>query len=117
MSALWQRSPATVRDVLEAVADDTDWAYSTVKTLLARLADKGAVAVRKRANTSLFEPLVSRDEARRSALRSLLDRAFDGTFGALVHHLVADEELGGDEAAELRAMLARASRGKRKRTR
>ena len=38
--------------------------------MLARLAEKGALSVRKRANTSLYEPLVSRGDARRSAVRS-----------------------------------------------
>lgn len=53
MHVLWKRSPASVRDVLEAVEADTGWAYTTVKTILGRLAEKGVVAVRKRANTSL----------------------------------------------------------------
>jgi BlaI family penicillinase repressor len=105
MKVLWQQHPASVRDVLEALAEDTGWAYSTVKTLLARLVEKGAVGVHKRANASLFEPLVAAPEAQRSALRALLDRAFDGTFGALVHHLVAEEKLSPQDRDELRALL------------
>src|SRR5262245_45157905 len=91
MTALWGRSPASVRDVLERLPPGTSWAYTTVKTLLTRLVEKGAVHARKRANTSLFEPLVTRQQARRSALRSLLNRAFEGTFGALFQHLLAEE--------------------------
>lgn len=105
MKVLWQQHPASVRDLLDVLDADTGWAYSTVKTLLARLVDKGAVRVDKRANTSLFEPLVAEPEAQRSALRALLDRAFDGTFGALVHHLVAEEKLSPRDRDELRALL------------
>ncbi len=105
MNAVWERHPAAVRDVMEALEDDTHWAYSTVKTMLARLADKGALSVRKRGNISLFEPLVSRHEARRSALRTLAERAFGGGLGSLVQHLLADEHLSAKERDELRSML------------
>ena len=105
MNALWERSPANARDVLEHCEAETSWAYTTVKTLLARLVGKGALAERKRANTSLYEPLVSRTEARHSALRSLLDKAFDGAFGPLLQHMVSDEKLSKRDRRELTSML------------
>ena len=108
MTAVWTSHPAAVRDVLEALPADTGWAYSTVKTMLARLVDKGALAMSKRGNTSLFEPLISRQEARRSAVRSLAEKAFGGAFGSLVHHLLDEEKLSGRERAELREMLREA---------
>ncbi len=105
MTALWERSPASVRDVLERVGPKTGWAYSTVKTTLERLVAKKALAVRKRANSGLFEPLVTRRDARRTAVRSLLERAFDGTFGSLVQHLFAEEKLSQKDRAQLARML------------
>ncbi len=108
MKVVWQRHLASVRDVLEALHDDTGWAYSTVKTMLGRLVEKGALSVRKRANTSLFTPLISRQDARQTAVRALLERAFDGTFGSLVQHLVGDRQLSGRERAELRRLLEEA---------
>ena len=105
MNAVWAAHPASVRDVFETLEDETHWAYSTVRTVLSRLADKGALSTRKRANTSLYEPLVSRGEARRSAFRALLDKAFDGTFGSLAHHLIEDGKLSRPEKDELRALI------------
>ena len=105
MSAVWDRAPASVRDVLEALEGEADWAYSTVKTMLGRLVEKGVLAVQKRGNKSVFEPLVSRHEARRSALRTLAQRAFGGTFGSLVQHLLDDDKLSAVERDELRRML------------
>ena len=84
MSAIWRKHPATARDVLEQVEEETGWAYTTVKTILSRLVEKGALKVRMRANTSIYEPLVSREVARHSAVSSLLERAFDGAFGPMV---------------------------------
>ena len=115
MNEVWRRSPVSARDVLEAVEGDTEWAYTTVKTILSRLVDKGALHVRKRANTSLFQPRISREKARRSAVKSLLEKAFDGTFGSLVQHMMTEERLSARDRKKLAAMLAelRRSGGKR----
>lgn len=110
MTVVWERAPVSVREVLEALEADTGWAYSTVKTLLARLADKGAVSSTMRGNSRLFSPTLSRDVARRSAVRSLLDRAFDGTLTGLVHHLVEERTLTERERDELKRVLDEAER-------
>ncbi len=112
MTVLWRKAPSSAREVLEAVEAETEWAYTTVKSLLARLVEKGAVRTWKRANTSLFEPLVSRDVARKSAVRSLVERAFDGAFGSLVQHMIKTERLSDTERRRLAEMLADAAREK-----
>jgi predicted transcriptional regulator len=106
MQAVWERSPSSARDVLESVQPETGWAYTTLKTVLARLVEKGALREKKRGNTSFYEPLVTRDAARQEAVRSLLDKAFDGTFGALVQHMAASEKLSRREREKLARMLA-----------
>lgn len=109
MRAVWQGAPASARDVL-ARAAATGWAYTTVKTLLARLVDKGALAAERRGNTSFYTPIWQPAEARRTALRSLLRAAFDGSFGGLLQHLVDDEPLSKRERAKLEELLRRKSR-------
>ncbi|MEM7244969.1 MAG: BlaI/MecI/CopY family transcriptional regulator [Acidobacteriota bacterium] len=108
MHAVWERSPASARDVLEVTEPETGWAYTTVKTILDRLVDKGVLQVRKRANTGLYEPLLSRQDARRNAVRSLVDRAFDGAFGSFVQHLVSNERLSKRDRAELARLVQEA---------
>ena len=111
MHAVWERHPASVRDVLELVSAETDWAYTTVKTILGRLVEKGVLSSHKRANVSLFEPLLTRSQARGSALRSLVEKAFDGTFGSLFQHMLADEKLSKRERTELAELLEDLERG------
>lgn len=112
MQAVWAGSPTSAREVHDRVAAETGWAYTTLKTVLARLVQKGALREKKRGNTSWYEPLVTRDAARREAVRSLLDRAFDGTFGALVQHMAASERLSSKERRKLAQMLADLDRKK-----
>lgn len=106
MRAVWGQDPVSARDVLERTGQETGWAYTTVRTILERLVDKGILQVSKRANTSLYEPLLSRKQAQHSALRSLLDRAFDGTFGSLLQHLAAEEHLSKKDRERLVRILS-----------
>jgi predicted transcriptional regulator len=105
LEALWKGAPATVREVLGRLEGGPGWAYSTVKTLLDRLVEKGVVAAEPAGLSKRYRPLVSRDEARRDAARALADKAFDGRIGSLVHFLLEEERLGPRERARLRAML------------
>jgi len=105
MDAVWKQSPASARDVLERLQGQSTWAYSTVKTYLSRMVEKGFLSVRKEANVSYYAPLVTRNQARRAALRSLVDRAFDGAFGPMMAFLVEDEALSEKDQQRLRAML------------
>ena len=79
MTRLWDRNPLTAREIAEDLPADNKWAYTTIKTLLNRLVDKGALSETKRGNTSIYEPLIARRDARRTAVRSLLDKAFGGS--------------------------------------
>lgn len=105
MNAVWERNPASVRDVMDVLGRSNSWAYSTIKTMMSRLVEKGALATRKRANTSLFEPLLSKKRARQAALRSLLDRAFEGAVGPFVSFLVDEETLSDRDRSRLEQML------------
>lgn len=106
MNVVWECPPASVLDVYERVEPQTGWAYTTVKTILCRLVDKGALKAGKRANASLFEPLITQKEAQRSAVRRLIDRVFSGTFGSLVLHLMNEEKLSKTDRKKLLHMLA-----------
>jgi BlaI family penicillinase repressor len=112
MNALWQKHPATARNIMERLDRRVDWAYTTVKTLLTRLAEKKAVSEVKQGNTSLYEPVVSQRKARLGALRSLLDQAFDGTIGPLVHLLAEEEQLSAPEREEMARILESEAPGK-----
>ena len=105
MNALWERHPATARELSERLPEEVNWAYTTIKTMLTRLVAKKAVSERKRANTSVYEPLVTQDKARRSAVHSLLDQAFDGAVEPMLDFLADDRKLTGKQRRQLLQLL------------
>ncbi len=112
MNALWEAHPATAREVMDRLPKGVKWAYTTIKTMLTRLVEKQAVRESKQGNTSLYDPLLSQRKARISAFRSLVDQAFDGAMGPLVHFLVEEKQLTPKQQAELVALLQDEKQGK-----
>lgn len=108
MNALWSGAPATARQILDRLPHDVNWAYTTVKTMLTRLTDKKAVQESKNGNVAFYEPILSRPDARRSALKSLANQAFDGAFGPLMHFLLEDQKLSGKQKEEILRVLQEA---------
>jgi predicted transcriptional regulator len=106
MNALWERHPATAREISERLPDDNRWAYTTIKTMLTRLVAKKAVSERKRANTSVYDPLIERDDAQRSAVSTLIENAFGGAVEPFLG-FVAKSTISARQRQQLLEMLDR----------
>ena len=113
MKALWGGHPAKARQIAKRLPRGVKWAYTTIKTMLTRLAEKGAVSEAKQGNVSLYEPIVSRQQARKTVLRSVLDQAFDGAFGPMMHFLLEDQKLSAKQRRELIEILEKNAKGKK----
>ncbi len=74
--------------------------YSTVRTLLRILEKKGIVRHAEEGLRYIYEPVISRDVARRSALKRVLHTFFDGSARNAVAALL-DPKLGKLTGAEL----------------
>lgn len=106
MNVVWgKRDEVSARDVLAVVGLDTGWAYTTLKTLMDRLVEKGALEVEVRQNVSWYRARLPRARAVTSATDDLTRRAFGGAVGPLVHHLVSSRRLTPRDRAELRRLL------------
>ena len=112
MEAIYARGPSTVADILQII--DRPPSYSSVRTLMRILEQKGHLRHRKDGARYVYSAIRPRREAARSALRRLLDTFFDGSPERAVATLldVADKRLGDDELNRLAEMIAEArSRG------
>ena len=113
MKVVWEQEPCTAGTVQESLADTKAWAYSTVKTTMDRMADKGFLAIEKIRNLQLFWSRISEVEAKRAELRKTLKRAFDGALTPMMQFLIEHEGLSKDEAAQLRQLVHKTDAGKK----
>jgi len=107
MEALWARGRGTATDLQKALADDQGWAYSTVKTMLDRLVEKGYVKARRVGNVYEYQPRVKRDSAVTRSLEDVVDRLMQGSVATFVDRLIEDRKLSAQEVSELQDILAR----------
>ena len=110
MDVLWSRGPATVSEVLGSLPAKPPLAYSTVITTLRILEMKGYVRHVKEGRAFQYEPLVARRDARRSALRQVLQRFFDGSPELLVASLFESGEVDQKELQRLRKLIENAGK-------
>ena len=110
MEVLWQAwEPLPLQPIRTQLERTRGWDGSTVKTLLRRLCEKGAVEAEKRA-AFYYRPLLSREEYQRWSTSSLIRRVYRGSARDLVASLVRGDQLTGRDLEELRALLDQEAR-------
>lgn len=116
MEPIWAAGACTAADVIRHLRATRDWNHSTIRTLLARLVEKGALAYDVDGSRYIYRAAVSRQRCVRHEGRSFLEKAFGGDVAALVAHFVADASLDPDQVEQLRQLLARKKSPKEKRS-
>src|ERR1700759_2693318 len=99
MDVIWQKGSATVAEIAEALPKQLGLAYNTVLTTMRILEDKGYVrhSKPKEGRAFIYKPVVSREDASRSAVRHLLSRFFGNSKEALVLNLLEAADLSDNE--------------------
>jgi predicted transcriptional regulator len=111
MKALWQLGHGSVADVrAELQRRGNELAYTTVMTLLGRLAAKAAVVVDKTREPFLYKPAFRREKVLAERLREFVRDVFDGQADSLVLRLVEDESLTREELQKIERKIAEAEK-------
>jgi predicted transcriptional regulator len=105
MHVLWDRSRATVGEVVESLDGTTRPAYNTVLTMLRILERKGYVTHEKDGRAFTFVPVVDRGQARKSAITQVLSRFFNDSPQLLVLNLLGHERVDADELKRVRELI------------
>jgi BlaI family transcriptional regulator, penicillinase repressor len=110
MNVLWESSPQTANQVVEALAGKKNWNPRTVKTLLNRLVKKKALGFEAVGKSYLYRPAIAREQCLRSEARSFVDRVFGGAAGPMIAYFVQNTRLSDEEIAELKRILSEKKR-------
>lgn len=105
MKILWTESPLTAGEITEALGDSVDWKPKTVKTLIDRLAQKGALTFEKKGRVHYYSPRISEDRCLEAESASFLERFFEGSLNPMIAHFVDRGKLKPEEIRELKKIL------------
>lgn len=87
MNTLWPIGEGTVREIRDRLAERRPRAYTTIMTIMDRLARKGIVERRKVGRAYRYRAHLSAEEARAQALRQVVENFFGGSKEALLAQL------------------------------
>ena len=103
MELLWQKSPASVRDVHESLSQTRPIAYTTAMTVMSRLAEKGILTREQHGRAYLYAPTQSREEFCSETISTVM-RGLLGGFGEPVLSNFV-ETVGAEDAGKLDELL------------
>lgn len=105
MQVVWAEPNLTLRQIYEKLADST-WSYTTVRTLVTRLVEKGALDADKTIPKNFkYYAAVSETECKKREVKSFLDRVFDGSAKMMISALTMESNLSEKEQQELLALI------------
>jgi BlaI family penicillinase repressor len=105
MRVLWKKSPLTANEIVEELAGNTHWKPKTIKTLITRLTNKGAVKFKKEGRLYKYYPAVNKDDCVGMERRSFVRRVYGGISKPMVASFLEEAELSADDIAELKKIL------------
>jgi BlaI family transcriptional regulator, penicillinase repressor len=104
---LWEKEPATVREIFDALNLQRPSGYTTVLKMLQIMTAKGLV-VRDEANRAhVYRAALSQDVTQNEILKDLSLRLFSGSAAQLALHALAMEPASADELEAIRALIDR----------
>ena len=106
MEVLWKEHPQTASSIAKALLESTGWAENTVRTLLTRLLDKGALEIANPSDSpKRYRPAVERETCVKAESESFLERIFQGAAKPLLVHFARNSRLTPEEIRELKILL------------
>jgi BlaI family penicillinase repressor len=105
LRVLWaEHGPLTITEIKATLKKTSKWNGDTIKTLLRRLCEKGAVEQEKR-EVYCYRPLVTEEEYGRYSTQTIIDKLYSGSAKNLIAALVKNDQLRSEDIEELHKLL------------
>lgn len=111
MRVVWESQPCAAPSVQEALQKTRNWSYSTVRTLMDRMAVQGILTTEKIRNLTLYRAAITPEQAQRSEVLGALKKAFNGALTPMLQCLLETSDVTPEELAELEKVIKEKRRG------
>lgn len=106
IKAVWEGEPCTAPAIQEKLFPQTEWTYSTVRTLMDRMVTKCLLKADKEKNVTIYRTAVTREQAQRGELLYALKHAFNGALTPMVQCLLDTNDVSRAELDQLKQLIA-----------
>lgn len=106
MQVLWRHNaPMTSNQLLEEMGDNRNWKLASLMTVLARMAEKGAVHCDRTTRTNFYTALVSEEEYKLTEGTTFLEKLFHKSARDFIASLYQGKKMSSEDIRELREYL------------
>ncbi|MBJ8325123.1 CopY/TcrY family copper transport repressor [Streptococcus pacificus] len=106
MRVIWTFKETTSKEIIAVLSPKKEWSTSTIKTLLARLVEKGLVTSYRQGKHYIYSPLISEEEAQYSELKKSFARICQKKHAGLLLQLLDETLMTNDDLQTFSKKLA-----------
>ena len=106
LQVLWEREPATVREVVDVLNKTRPRAYTSILGMLNVMFEKGLVVREMEGRAHLYRTSASREQTLGGVVKDLLGRAFEGSTTSLITQVLEQSKPSKQELVEIRRAIA-----------
>lgn len=105
MSIVWKLGNASVKDVFEELYPDKRLAYTTIMTVMSRLANKNVLKQDRSGTAYIYTPNVSQEEMANSMIGHVVEKVLGGNVAPAVVYLLKRSEIDVNEIERIKSMI------------
>ncbi|MHC4539866.1 MAG: BlaI/MecI/CopY family transcriptional regulator [Planctomycetota bacterium] len=108
LSVLWDRGASTAREVLEAMPDGKQRAYTSVLSVMQVMEKKGLLKHTNRGVAHVYSPAVNKSKIIQPFIRRLVNEVFGGRPSAMMQALLTETAVNDVELTQIQKLLEQA---------
>ena len=105
MRVVWAHGSVTSREIIEILESKMQWKAPTIKTLIGRLVEKGALNTEKEGRKYIYSANIEEREAVGSFTNDIFDRICRKNVGNVIESIIKDHTLSFDDIQRLEEIL------------
>ena len=113
MKVVWEKEPCSAGTVQEILQQSKNWAYSTVKGAMDRMAEKGFLKISRIRNLQLFSSTINKEQAQKGEFKKMLKRAFDDALTPMMQFLFENEDISKNDLKHIRMLIDKAEKNRK----
>ncbi len=110
MQIFWSIKKGFVKDVIDKLAEPKP-PYNTISSITRILEEKGFVAYKAYGKTHEYFPLISKEEYKKSFMKSLVQNYFSNSYQNVVSFFAEEEKINADELREILSSIENNKKG------
>ena len=108
LSVLWENGPLTVRQVMEAMPDGKQRAYTSILSVMQVMEKKGLLTHTNQGTAHVYKPAQSKRRVLKPFMQKMVSEVFAGRPAALMQALLSETSVSKAELEEMQKLLAEA---------